>query len=120
MAQIDVEEAADVPLDSISLMPYLQQPETTSLREWVYTEGFDGTRRRRISGRAIRDDRYKLIRRDEDGREELYDLQEDPLETQNLLEMEEPPEASTAAYEELRTQMDTLLCDAGSRFCPEE
>ncbi|MGL4172994.1 MAG: sulfatase-like hydrolase/transferase [Actinomycetota bacterium] len=54
---------------------------------------------------AIRDDRYKLVV-GENGREELYDLQRDPLETQNLLR------ANNSLPPDLRERFDALRVEA--------
>lgn len=71
----------NVTIDSRSFLPVLlNQPDT---RSSVYSEVFSAT----IStdgGRALRDDRYKLICF-RDGHDEFYDLQIDPTELTNLL-----------------------------------
>lgn len=71
-----------VTLDSRSLMPILTQQAITD-RPRLYVEKFDTTAPD-TGGRALRDDRYKLIRL-HNGGEEFYDLQNDPGETVNLL-----------------------------------
>jgi arylsulfatase B len=82
-------------LDSRSLLPYLHDPSTPSLRHVLYTERFlpNGSDTPQARVRAVREARYKLIRRDllsgPGGsmtiEEELYDLLDDPLENRNLL-----------------------------------
>lgn len=71
--------------DSISLTPYFRQP-SLELRPWVYTELFspNGAQPPFASHeRAIRDARYKLIRRT-GAPDEFYDLELDPFETNDL------------------------------------
>ncbi len=103
-------------LDSLSLRPYLADPETPSLRKTVYFERFlpnfnpagpfPGTFQKRQQG--ARDKRYKLMFEylpgsalaDPDTRA-LFDLVADPLETVNLLDA--PLSAELAAvYAKLR------------------
>lgn len=106
-----IAELADVPgsaEDSISLVPYLEG-FTGSLRSSIYAETFvpnglpfTPTDHRR----AIRDARYKLIRRTGSG-DELYDLVNDPCETSNLYP---PPPGSAAeeAWERLDAELDSM------------
>lgn len=102
-------------VDSVSLMPYLTTPDVAPMREFVYTEGFGGTRPRRVSGRAIRDERYKLIQR-EDGPFEAYDLRTDPLETTDLTS-DATTEETTQRIERLKQAMNALLCSEHQEFC---
>lgn len=87
--------------DSVSLVPYLYGMTSTSLRQTVYAEkfrpNFDPTAetyhsRRRAHERAVRNERYKLIRRSGTRgarhRDEFFDLLKDPFELRNLM----PPE----------------------------
>ncbi len=74
---------AGMPLDGVSLVPLLRGSPTIESRPlmWHYPHysnqgGFPGG--------AIRDGRYKLIERFEDGRVHLYDLEEDIGETRDL------------------------------------
>lgn len=65
--------------DSVSLLPYLADPDLPSLRRTAYTARFEpnGSGPRAIDLRAARDARYKLVRYAADGDlvlEELYDL----------------------------------------------
>lgn len=82
----------DVPLDSVSLVPYLTNAAQAGLRQTVFTEVFTGDVPQAGSS-AIRDERYKLIR--VNGVEQFYDLQQDPFETQNLA----PATLSPVAYQ---------------------
>jgi arylsulfatase A-like enzyme len=100
--------------DSVSLLPYLRGPDAPPQRQFVYAERFKpngpGTlAEKRLWRQALRDARYKLIRRD-CADEELFDLDLDPGERRNLLETGEPatPEAS-AAYDRLRTALDARV-----------
>ncbi|WP_019504310.1 sulfatase-like hydrolase/transferase [Pleurocapsa sp. PCC 7319] len=70
----------DVPSDSVSLVPYLTNQSHPNEREWAYSEFFDESNdntfggSRSNYGQTIRNQEYKLIRFDEDGREEFYTL----------------------------------------------
>jgi arylsulfatase A-like enzyme len=77
--------------DSVSIVPYLNDPATPSIRETVYAELFlpNHTDQHLVEWRIIRNDRYKFIVRgdaEEPNRIEFYDLQADPFETTDLLE----------------------------------
>ncbi|SKA98588.1 iduronate 2-sulfatase [Prosthecobacter debontii] len=79
------------PLDGTSLVPVLKDP---SVRVRAYaTHAFPRQRDgKQVMGRAIRTERYRLVEWKEPGTApetadlELYDYQEDPLETHNLAE----------------------------------
>jgi arylsulfatase A-like enzyme len=96
--------------DSVSLVPYLQDPSlpTQSLRPTVYSETFspNGSGPYASEERAIRNETYKLIWRDE-VYEEMYRLESDPFETDNLLldalgaEQQEAFDTLSAAMEAL-------------------
>jgi arylsulfatase A-like enzyme len=73
---------ASVTLDSESLKPVLAN-QSPGIRTRIYNEQFTQSDPA-AGGRAIRDDRYKLIRLN-NGAEEVYDLQASPAETVNLL-----------------------------------
>jgi arylsulfatase B len=72
---------SNVSLDSKSLMPILANQSDSRTR--LYCELFDQAATT-TGGRAIRDDRYKLIRPNS-GSDEFYDLLADPAEAANLL-----------------------------------
>jgi arylsulfatase A-like enzyme len=102
--------------DSLSLLPYLQEPGRPPLRDWTFSEQFDGADRPEEDGKAIRDARYKYLRFD-DGRRALYDLEADPYEDRNLLEGELDADAS-AALDRLEEQLDRLLANPPSTPSP--
>ncbi len=70
----------DVPTDSVSLVPYIKNQANPNEREWAFSEYFDESNdntfggRRANYGQTIRNQEYKLIRFEEDGREEFYTL----------------------------------------------
>lgn len=89
MAGIDPAETVPgrVTLDSVSFMPYLEDPSRASIRDYVYADVFAGN----FAGIpdaefALRNEEFKLLRND--GEFEFYNLLEDPYESNNLLERE--------------------------------
>lgn len=108
MAGIDIDRAVpdNVTLDSVSLMPYLANPDRESIREWIYADRFTlelgGVRG---GDYAIRDTRYKFLV--EQGAERFFDLSVDPYEHVNLLDGE-LSEEEYARYDRLRDRVDAL------------
>ena len=102
--------------DSVSLVPYLDDPRTPSLRDHAFTEEFRPNHSPTIFDRAIRDSRFKLIRHD-CVISELYDLQSDPFEQHDLLAAGGPAGLSPSAhasYTALRAELELLVgcsCD---------
>ncbi len=93
----------DVELDSLSLLPYLEDPSRSSLREILYSESFEPNGPAPSeSRRAARDARFKLIA---GANEELFDLARDPFEQANLLPLDEDDPARPA-YEALRQLLE--------------
>ena len=79
--------------DSVSLEPYLSDPTQAPLRQFAYTEQFTGTTwpAPNSNGHAtIRDDQFKLIHYYSGGSDALYDLNNDPWETNNLASSSNP------------------------------
>jgi arylsulfatase B len=73
--------------DSVSLTPYMAQPDAPHHRRWVYAERFkpNGFVNYSVHLRAMRGERYKLIRNEITGTTLFYNLLLDPNETLNLL-----------------------------------
>ena len=80
-------------LDGISFASCLASSKSQGSRKTLYTEVFGTTQ----SGFAIRDKRYKLIRRG--GAEEFYDLEQDPGENRSLRREELSGEAKNRYYD---------------------
>ena len=98
------------PVDSVSLVPYLDDPDQESVRPTVFSEFFlPDLENPRVMWRMIRDNRYKLIVRggQQDGRE-LYDLQQDPFERKNLMDEPLTPD-QMAAFLYLSLELADLL-----------
>lgn len=74
----------NVPLDSVSLLPILQDANNAARARYAYSDMFGSNVAASAGGQALRNDQFKLIRFD-DNRDELYDLMADPFETTNLL-----------------------------------
>ncbi len=73
-----------IAIDSYSLIPTLNNT-AQAVRTYTFTESFQETELTADNtGKAIRNQRYKLIRFDS-GRREFYDLDQDPEERHNLL-----------------------------------
>ena len=93
-------------IDGVSMLPYIENREHPQPRGWVFAEQF-GNRYDGRWQRAIRDGRYKLIKRWDDTRE-LYDLSADSLETKNLLQGKLLP-AQSQALTRLENRLTALL-----------
>ncbi|MEM7200445.1 MAG: sulfatase-like hydrolase/transferase [Planctomycetota bacterium] len=126
------------PADSVSLMPYLRDPTAKAQREHAFAEVFVGTSSTAASatptgslqsgspptgsadagcliagavitsGKTIRNATHKLLRF-ADGREELYDLTNDPRERTDLLVGGGLQPAAQAAYDDLDAALQQLL-----------
>lgn len=94
--------------DSVSFVPCLANP-ALAVRATVYAELFPDNHAGAppLAGheRAVRETRYKLIRRDGEP-DELYDLDDDPFERTNLLPDLSPQEQD--AYDALAAELDAL------------
>lgn len=103
----------DKVFDTVSLAPVLFG-ESDAVRDYAYADVFGsvprgaaGERKRRIvSERTIREDRYKLLVTS--NHEELFDLTSDPYEKNNLLN-DELTDTAAQAYEQLNAQLAELL-----------
>ncbi len=95
-------------MDGRSLLPALRG-SAAPIRDELLIEYYSDTEFPRLSGmgyKAIRTDRYKYIRYVElKGMDELYDLQTDPFELDNLL----PDRAPAELVQELSQRLDGLL-----------
>ena len=102
-------ELVPEPVDSVSILPYLNDPSRPSIREWVYSEFFgpSGPGPYAFYERTIRNDRYKYMFSTSLG-EGLFDLWADPFQLNNLLpgpmNMEEQQ-----SFQYLTTTMNQLL-----------
>ncbi len=92
-------------VDGRSLLPTLRDPAAAPVRTLAYTEHFAPDVAPDVSGRAIRDQRYKLIELS-NGTLALYDLAADPWEAHDLLTS--PTPESEAARDRLREAMEAL------------
>ena len=101
-----------LPLDSVSLLPLLQGTGT-AVRDFAYAERF-GDQESSHDGQAIRETRYKLLRFEADGREEFYNLRQDPGEQHNLLQHALTPRQQTHLTQ-LRARLAQLMASAEAR-----
>lgn len=101
-------------VDAVSLVPYFGEPHRESLRTFNYADKFYQIHGIEVGDYAVRNARYKLI--GSTAREELYDLQTDPLERNNLLV--EGVARNEVTYERLKSLVRTLHDSAG-RITPE-
>lgn len=98
---------ANLQVDAVSLRPYFSARTRSPVKTTVYTEGFTGLDDCSFGdSAAIRDSRYKLIRIS-CVRDELYDLQQDPFESTNLLDGNLSP-SEARAYRSLSDAMVAL------------
>ena len=107
MVGIDIEKAvpADVTLDSVSLMPYLSDPDRESIRESIYADAFTTDLGVKSGEYAIRNGQYKFLV--DEGVEHFFDLAADPYEHEDLL----PGDLSAEQrqhYERLKSQVNAL------------
>lgn len=107
-------EAKDTPgIDSLSLLPYIQDPAAAPHRELMLAELFGMNVPESLAGRAARTEQYKLLRIFA-GLEQFYDLEADPTGSTNLLEGEEKlSEEAEAAYTHLSDYLDQIDAKAG-------
>ncbi len=112
MTGTNVAEAvpAGTMLDSVSLFPYLSDPDRESIREWVYADSFTTDPGVMSGAYAMRNDRYKLLV--DQGVEHFFDLQTDPYEHDDLLAGELSAEQQEQ-YERLQAQIDALHSSEG-------
>ena len=75
---------AGVTIDSISLRPYLVNPNQADLHQTAFTESFRDPLTNQ-DGETIRNQQFKLIRYFRTSVQEMYNLSDDPLESNNLL-----------------------------------
>ena len=96
-------------IDGMTLMPYILDAAAPPQRHWVFAERFEpnGPGPYTSRSRMLRDERWKLIERD-DARDQFFDLQDRALEEPSLLPGDLTPE-QRRAYDTLKTQMLTLL-----------
>lgn len=94
----------DIDMDGISFLPLLEGGETNQDREFLYEYYWEAAFPHTPTTFALRRDRYKYIwYHGVWDRNELYDLQEDPNEQYNLIEVPQ--------YQELRNEMRNRLFD---------
>ena len=93
-------------IDSQSLRPYLESPQATKQRDWIYSEIFGPPIRANQVGHTIRNEKYKLIRFDQSG-ERFYRIDTDPSEETNLLDAPLDAEAQEN-YDSLVQTAETL------------
>ena len=107
MAGIDMNNAVPdgVQLDSVSLMPYMADPDRDSTREWIYADAFTTDLGVKSGEYAIRGPRYKFLV--DQSVEHFFDLEVDPYEHTNLLDSE-LSNTQLARYESLKEQVETL------------
>ena len=99
------------PIDGRSLAPLLDERGQTDWRTSFLIEYNTDTvfpRVRNMGYQAVRTTRWKYIRyNDLQGMDELYDLQNDPYEMENLI----GHSAAQAALKQLQTELEALLSD---------
>lgn len=113
LAGVNLERAfPGLAIDGVSLVPYLADPDRPSLRSTLYTELFspNGLGPHDEYQRAVRGQRLKLIRY-EGGREQLFDLADDPCEARPLVALPED-DPRRAEYDGLVAALDELEAKA--------
>jgi arylsulfatase A-like enzyme len=97
-----------LPIDGVSFLPYLVDPDQRPLREWVYSDHFapNGPGPYNTNERMVRDARWKLIERIGSA-DELYDIGEQLFDGPNLLAHELDAE-QLEAYARLSQTLDDI------------
>ena len=109
LAGVDIESAvpADTTLDTVSLAPIFHGDDATTVRDTAYADAFGAERGGYRNHRTIRNERFKLIIKIESRTEELYDLENDPYEHNDLL-LADLSDESKLNYEQLRSRITEL------------
>jgi hypothetical protein len=112
MAGVDVHASGvvDATLDGVSFLPFLAEPGGPAVRQSVYAERFGPNGPGPYTSMdmvSVVAERFKLIRDNLTGREELYDLEGVVQETDDLLLAPLSPVASDA-YDFLGAELDSL------------
>ena len=99
------------PLDSISVLPYLTDPDLPSIREVVFSERFEpnGFGTPTDVRQMIRNERYKLIQQ-EGLPDEFYDMENRLLEETDLLQAGMTTDEESE-YDSLLYKLDNRLFD---------
>jgi arylsulfatase B len=107
MAGINFEETVpdNIAHDSVSLMPYLSNPDRESIRDWIYVDRFNTEEGVKAGEYAIRDQKYKYL--NDEGTEYFFDLEVDPYEYNNLLDGE-LSNAERSRFASLKAQIEDL------------
>jgi arylsulfatase A-like enzyme len=101
------EKLDGVKLDSVSLAPVLED-HSVQVRNFAYVDAFGPQQNQITNVRAIRDDQFKIVMDLQNNTTELYDLQVDPYETEDLLQ-ETLEEETEVRYYALLAQLEELL-----------
>ncbi len=117
IAEVDVVAGAlaGVPTDGVSVVPYLTDPSTPSIREYAFTEEFVPLGGPPYTARSqmTRDARYKVIRiekEDEPTREELFEFVPGAVDEGPVIPQPYDAEQQDA-YDRLVAEMDRLDAD---------
>jgi len=102
--------------DSVSILPYLEDPTRPSIRQWVYSEFFGPNGQgvpfeSKSIGVAVFDGRYKLIRTFFQGthiKDRMFDLKNDPFERRDLVLTSMKSPAVVQAYRDLVALQESL------------
>lgn len=97
----------DVMLDSVSLVPAFRD-HTAEVRDYAYADVFGPQQNEIVNARAIRNRRFKLIQDLQDDTRELYDLQVDPYEANDLM-LDALGKDGQKNYDELAATLERLL-----------
>jgi arylsulfatase A-like enzyme len=97
----------EVVIDGVSLAPVLTDP-SADVRSFAYADVFGPQQGQIVNRKAIRDERYKIIRDLRNETEEFYDLSVDPFEQNDLLQGELDDDAQRG-YDSLEAQLEELL-----------
>ncbi|MCA9174195.1 MAG: sulfatase-like hydrolase/transferase [Planctomycetales bacterium] len=121
------EQPANVELDGVSLAPLWLGKANDSPRQWIMALGHGAAKldAQGVHGtspyvsRVLRDKRWKVWVNTSGEIDQLFDMQNDPAESKNLLQGGSAPSSATASMKKFQAVVDSMpKADARPRYAP--